>query len=84
MHREDRVHPSPRGGAPFTHGARRRRYVQSNGYCGCCGRAMMDGNIWWCEDCKLHILPVDMGPFEERTYFAQHGLPCPFQVDSHS
>lgn len=46
-------------------------------YCGCCGRRCPSCEEW-CDDCKLHLLPS--GPPWERTYFAQHGKPCPLSV----
>lgn len=44
--------------------------------CGCCGRIIK--NAEWCADCRKHILRH--GNFEDRTYFAQHDTPCPYQV----
>jgi len=45
-------------------------------YCGCCGN---DSYYPWCNDCTHHVLPEQDGFPEERTYFAQHGEPCPYQ-----
>lgn len=52
-------------------------YVIEESFCGCCGRPFFtDG--WWCTNCQLHIRGD--GPLWTRTYFAQHGISCPFQV----
>jgi hypothetical protein len=54
-----------------------RDYIEEPSYCGCCGRAFFtDG--WWCSGCQDHV--AGEGPLWERTYFAQHGVSCPFQV----
>jgi len=46
--------------------------------CGCCGRDCPDDKIW-CAECELHVgtegTPVD------RTYFALHGIDCPYAVE---
>lgn len=51
--------------------------------CGCCGRELgtdvagtADG--LWCVDCIGHVLKG--GALWDRTWFAQHGNECPFQV----
>jgi hypothetical protein len=51
-------------------------------YCGCCGRESSNSEIAnpWCRDCRDHVL-VHGAPWE-RTYFAQHGADCPFQIES--
>lgn len=38
----------------------------------------------WCADCKKHLIraPWWMYPPWQRTYFAQYGTDCPFQVGS--
>jgi len=46
-------------------------------YCGCCGRPT--SNYIWCDDCKAHIADHHRD-FHERTYFAQHGKDCPYQL----
>ncbi len=61
-------------------------------YCGCCGRVCA-GDGLWCADCLPHVLPatpplvipglavahlVTVQP-HDRTYEAQHGMPCPFE-----
>lgn len=49
-------------------------------YCGCCGRDLPFGGVF-CEDCEKHLAPARHGmPDWERTYFAQHGADCPYQV----
>lgn len=52
-------------------------------YCGCCGREAKrtDGyDGLFCRDCRKHIGPWRYGQgAEERTYFARHGKPCPFE-----
>ena len=53
-------------------------------YCGCCGREI-DGrggqSTIWCRDCEAHLAPGGHGiKFWDRTFQAQHGKPCPFQV----
>jgi hypothetical protein len=46
-------------------------------YCGCCGREIASG--LFCAGCGEHLLSSRL-PAEERTYFAQHGKPCPLDV----
>lgn len=49
-------------------------------YCGCCGR-LIDGDGHrgiWCRQCAKHVRPS--GPFESRTYFAQHKRACPWKI----
>lgn len=46
-------------------------------YCGCCGRESGPGE--WCRDCRQH-LGSSLLPAFERTYFAQHGQSCPFDI----
>jgi hypothetical protein len=50
-------------------------------YCGCCGRECRRGHLW-CQDCEAHLLPSEPRHrfSHERTYFAQHGKECPFQI----
>jgi hypothetical protein len=56
-------------------------------WCGCCGVQIGRGSTTdplWCARCKPHIrtgtsvLPI--GPWD-RTYFAQHRQPCPYQEE---
>ena len=51
-------------------------------YCGCCGRLVNRGDHGsvWCRRCAAHVLLS--GPFESRTFFAQHKRECPWQVSS--
>jgi hypothetical protein len=52
--------------------------VTATEFCGCCGRPAKRGDGYdglFCRDCRKHTLKA--GPFEERTYFAQHGKSCP-------
>ena len=50
-------------------------------FCGCCGRP--SGNSWisepWCRDCSGHVLKLG-GAQWDRTWFAQTGQECPFQI----
>lgn len=46
-------------------------------YCGCCGRPTR--NSFWCSRCTAHIAPADRSLWD-RTWFAQHGQPCPFEA----
>ena len=46
-------------------------------YCGCCGNEIPYGE--WCLRCTQHLLPKGI-PDWERTWFAQHGTDCPFQL----
>jgi hypothetical protein len=46
-------------------------------YCGCCGREMHP-DYDWCLLCRPHV--AHAGPAWERTWLAQHGTGCPFQV----
>jgi hypothetical protein len=48
------------------------------GYCGCCGEQVERLDAPWCDPCAGHVLPT--GQWWDRTYAAQHGRPCPFQV----
>lgn len=48
----------------------------AEGFCGCCGREA-DGE--WCRDCRSHVL--DTGEAYRRTYYAQHKVDCPYQVE---
>ena len=54
-------------------------------YCGCCGCEIppKDEDLMWCKRCDKHVLhPKNRWiPWHERTYFAQHGKDCPFQVN---
>lgn len=43
--------------------------------CGCCGQDCPDGD-GWCLPCRAHVGTT--GPIEERTYWAQHGVDCPY------
>ena len=60
------------------------RTMPDYGYCGCCGEQLHWADFYklWCRRCRGHVYPV-VGvyvPTHERTYFAQHGRPCPYQV----
>lgn len=45
--------------------------------CGCCGEQVLDDEMW-CANCCPHVLSE--GAWEDRTYWAQYGRECPFQV----
>lgn len=45
--------------------------------CGCCGREWTGD---WCDKCRPHIPKAFGAPPWDRTYFAQHGRDCPFQI----
>lgn len=53
--------------------------------CGCCGLPLdqdeddVEDEVW-CAACQAHVLG-DGRAFWEATYFAQHGVACPFAVD---
>lgn len=51
-------------------------------YCGCCGREItaddLPGMPLWCDDCRPHLAASPH--LWDRTWFAQHGTECPFQV----
>lgn len=53
-------------------------------YCGCCGCEIppKDLGSMWCGRCESHVLHPDKRfiPWADRTYLAQHGKPCPYQV----
>lgn len=54
-------------------------------FCGCCGEQIGAGtrsDPSWCARCKPHIKGYTDAPLWDRTYFAQHKQPCPFQVGS--
>jgi hypothetical protein len=53
----------------------RRRRFPTHG-CGCCGRAIAESKSW-CRPCEGHLAPDDR-PVFDRTYFAQHQRPCPY------
>ena len=52
-------------------------------HCGCCGRETFGPTLrWydgWCVDCEGHVLRDSRPPWD-RTYAAQFGKDCPFQV----
>jgi hypothetical protein len=48
-----------------------------NTHCGCCGRPCVGP---WCEDCRHHIIPSGLYSPWDRTWYAQHDEPCPFQL----
>jgi hypothetical protein len=58
-------------------------FDETEDFCGCCGKAAE--SLHWCNACIEHIGPretrsgraIDLW---ERTYFAQYGIPCPYQV----
>jgi len=54
----------------------KRRRKELN-YCGCCGRVANGHNAEWCRRCENHIDPKKT--FWDATYFAQHGVDCPYQ-----
>lgn len=43
--------------------------------CGCCGQDCPDGELW-CLACRAHVGAG--GRVCDRTYFAQHGVDCPY------
>ena len=49
-------------------------------YCGCCGNEVDADDHIWCAMCRNHV--GDRGPLWDRTWFAEHGTPCPYQVAS--
>jgi hypothetical protein len=46
--------------------------------CRCCARRILLSAGLWCRDCRRHIIDIDGDRHENRTYFAQHGVHCPF------
>ena len=59
------------------------RQGQRDCYCGCCGREIGAGTRTdpeWCADCKPHLRRGPLFAPWQRTYFAQHGKDCPWQV----
>lgn len=53
--------------------------MKMSSYCGCCGREV-EGSADWCDDCFSHLVPYHPGlPPYERTWFAQHHAPCPYE-----
>lgn len=50
------------------------------GYCGCCGGDLDGNSDLWCKRCADHVLPDRGVRLWDRTYFAQHGKDCPFQM----
>ncbi len=48
--------------------------------CGCCGQYLSGRDDYFCVDCLAHVWPKEDRPPWERTYFARHGKPCPWQV----
>lgn len=56
-------------------------------FCGCCGNQIVrPGRLSnWCGPCRKHVLTgraADGKPPWDRTYFAQHGEPCPYEEAS--
>lgn len=60
-------------------------------YCGCCGNEIGQSTRSdpdWCRRCVPHIIAKRRditgcySPSWERTWFAQTGQDCPFQVDA--
>jgi hypothetical protein len=49
-------------------------------HCGCCGEPITDRE--WCGRCEPHLLPAGGCAPWDRTYFAQHGVHCPFDTSS--
>ena len=52
-------------------------------FCGCCGEQIGAGSTTdtlWCKRCKPHTKGYTDAAAWDRTYFAQHKKPCPFQV----
>ena len=52
----------------------------SEPYCGCCGRELDGNSDLWCKRCAEHVHPDRGVRLWDRTYFAQHGKYCPFQI----
>ena len=47
--------------------------------CPCCGRNVDDSTeSLWCVQCLRHVIAV--GRLDERTYFGQHRVACPFAL----
>lgn len=52
-------------------------------FCGCCGSEIAEvcgTDPVWCWPCAAHVMREGRVPLHESTYFAQHGVHCPFQV----
>lgn len=45
-------------------------------FCGCCGNETDGGD--WCRKCRSHVAKT--GTMYERTFYAQNGRECPYQV----
>lgn len=52
--------------------------IYRHNFCGCCGRKARL-NPLWCVRCLLHVGPRHLHVWD-RTYFAQHGEDCPYQI----
>ena len=52
-------------------------------FCGCCGRVCRN-EAEWCFKCRGHVVQdADLRlPPWERTFGAQHGTDCPYEVDA--
>lgn len=48
-------------------------------YCGCCGNVCPTDALW-CDRCAEHVDTSDLLFTWDRTYFALHGVDCPFQA----
>lgn len=50
-------------------------------YCACCGVVLKGADYAgrFCQRCLKHAGPADL-PTWDRTFFAQHGIDCPYQV----
>lgn len=59
--------------------------VPDEHFCGCCGHeisATRPVDSDWCGLCESHLDPLTSMASWNRTYFAQFGKPCPYQVGS--
>ncbi len=50
-------------------------------FCGCCGNECPEADLW-CRRCDEHV--IDARHPWEATYFAVHGIDCPYAVTDSS
>ena len=61
--------------------------IMDRSYCGCCSGDLDDSRSDWCNRCHPHVLSDTrpdrtFRPQYDRTYFAQFGRECPYQVSA--
>jgi hypothetical protein len=61
---------------------KRRALLDRLHRCGCCGGRLASPECdLWCERCIPHTDRTGTLDLWDRSYYAQHGKPCPFSAD---